>query len=57
MEGVTSNRRAELLTTFLFSFRFEMCGPIGTILGCIGRREDNLKNIFTKLILYQKQQN
>jgi hypothetical protein len=43
----TSNRRAELLTMFLFSFRFDMCGPIGTMRGWIGRSEANLvkKNI------------
>lgn len=40
--NITSNLLAELLTIFLLSFKFDMCGPIGTILGCIGRSEDNL---------------
>lgn len=38
----TSNLRAELLSMFLFSFKFDICGPIGTILGWIGLRDDNL---------------
>lgn len=39
---ITSNLRAELLTMFLLSFKFDMCGPIGTILGWMGLSDDNL---------------
>lgn len=42
-ENVTSNLLAELLKMFLLSFKLEIFGPIGTILGCNGLKEDNLK--------------
>lgn len=39
----TSSRRAELLTACRASFVWELWGPMGTIRGCTGRREDNLR--------------
>lgn len=39
----TSNRRAELLTRLLGSFKFEIGGPIGTNRGKIGFKDANLK--------------
>ena len=38
----TSKRLAFVLRTFIFSSAELMCGPIGTILACIGRTCDNL---------------
>ena len=38
----TSSRRAESEIPGRLSDMVDMCGPFGTILGCAGRKEDNL---------------
>lgn len=48
----TSSRRAESEIPGRLSDMVDMCGPFGTILGCAGRKEDNLLTIFFYLALF-----